>query len=235
MKKKAIIITGAARRVGRALSIQCAKMGYAVIGHYLSSAKDLEVLKAEVENEGVPFYRISKDLSKGAEGMIEQCLNFPVQIAGLINNASMFEKGNFQDLSKDEYLNLLTVNTFAPLQLMNDFARLVKQGFIINLLDANVFTFNKDFEIYRMSKRFLEDITLDLALLYAPMIRVNAIAPGAVLPSKFSGKKEQWKKVAPLKTGGSLDDVCLALHYVIENKSTTGQILFVDGGLHLRK
>jgi len=234
MKKKAIIVTGAARRVGRALSIQCAKMGYSVIGHYLSSEKELETLSAEIKKEKVPFYSVSGDFSKGAEGIIEKCIRFPVQISGLINNASIFEKGNFLNLSKDEYFNLLTINTFAPLQLMNDFARHVKKGFIINLLDANVFAFNKNFEIYRMSKRFLEDITLDLALLYAPDIRVNAIAPGAVLPSKFTGKKGPWKKLAPLKTGGNIDDLSLALRYAIENKSITGQILFVDGGLHLR-
>jgi pteridine reductase len=232
--REAVIITGAARRIGYTLALQCADMGLGVIGHYRSSETEVKTLRREVEEKGVPFYGLSMDFSKGADAMIRRCLKFPVRIAGLVNNASAFERGNFQNLRRDEYLNLLTVNTISPLQLMNDFARLVKAGFIINLLDANVFSFNENFEVYRMSKRFLEDITLDLALLYAPRIRVNAIAPGAVLPSKFSKGREPWRKIAPLKTGGSLEDIGRAFRYLVESKSATGQIIYVDGGLHLK-
>jgi len=235
MKQNAILITGAARRIGRTLALMSAEMGYAVIGHYRSSEKEVRELRRDVEKKGVPFFGVKTDFSKGAGGFMARCLKFPVRIVGLVNNASIFEKGNFQDLARDEYLNLLTVNTFAPLELMNDFARRVKEGFVVNLLDANVFTFNENFEVYRMSKRFLEDITLDLALLYAPKIRVNAIAPGAVLPSKFSKGKEPWKAIAPLKTGGAIEDVGRAFRYLVESKSATGQIIYVDGGLHLRK
>lgn len=233
MKAKAVLVTGAAKRVGRALALACADLGFAVIGHYHRSKDEINSLSLEVKKRGVPFYAVRMDLSRNND-LLDQCRRLPVQLFGLVNNASVFEKGNFRNLGTKEAQAFFELNALTPLRLMNDFAKQVNQGFIINLLDANSAAFNETFEVYRLSKRFLRDLTLDTALLYAPGIRVNAIAPGAVLPSKFTKGKSLWKKLAPLQTGGSVEEICRAFRYLVENQSVTGQILYVDGGLHLK-
>jgi NAD(P)-dependent dehydrogenase (short-subunit alcohol dehydrogenase family) len=214
-KQEAVLVTGAARRIGRALCLFLAGKGYAVIGHYHASAREVHSLAEEIRGRGGLFFPLKWDLAASPEGLIGRCLRFPVKLAGLVNNASVFEKGNFLSLKRKEWMGMLQVNVFSPLVLCAEFYRKAGKGFIINLLDANAGPFNRDFQIYRQSKRLLTEMTLECARLFAPRVRVNGIAPGAVLPSKFNRGK----------TAGSVDEVVKACARLIGGPAVTGRVL----------
>ena len=214
-KPEAVLVTGAARRIGRALSVFLSEKGYAIIGHYHASAREAHSLAEEIRGRGGLFYPLQWDLAASPEGLIGKCLRFPVRLAGLINNASVFEKGSFLSLRRKEWMGMLQVNVFSPIVLCAEFHRKAGKGFIINLLDANAGPFNRDFQIYRMGKRLLAEMTLECARLFAPGIRVYGIAPGAVLPSKFNRGK----------TAGSVDEVVKACARLIGGPAVTGRIL----------
>ena len=229
---KTVLVTGAARRVGRAIAIECATNGYGVIAHYGKSREEIRSLEKEVKELGVPFYAIKQDLSVNPEKLIQQCVKLDRNLYGVINNASIFEKCNLMD-NTTESKRIFQINTLSPLAIIRDFASFCKKGFIINLLDANIDTPHSEFQVYRLSKRMLREITLEMAYLLAPEIRVNGIAPGAVLPSKFSGSGKAKPIPAPMQNGGSVEDVTVAVRYLINNSNITGQILYADGGMHL--
>jgi NAD(P)-dependent dehydrogenase (short-subunit alcohol dehydrogenase family) len=214
-KPEAVLVTGAARRIGRALSLFLSGRGYAVIGHYHTSAREARSLAKEIRGRGGLFYPLKWNLAAGPEGLMGKCLGFPVRLAGLVNNASVFEKGNLLSLKRKEWSGMLQVNVFSPLTLCAEYYRKAGTGFIINMLDAGAGPFNRDFQIYRMGKRLLAEMTLECARLFAPKVRVNGIAPGAVLPSKFNRGK----------TAGSVDEVVKACARLIGDPVVTGRIL----------
>ncbi|OGS34633.1 MAG: hypothetical protein A2293_02910 [Elusimicrobia bacterium RIFOXYB2_FULL_49_7] len=234
-KPDAVLITGAACRIGRAIALHLAKQGFAILGHYRSSKKEIASLEQAVNKLGRLFYPVQWDLSTPPDGLIAHCLKHPVFLCGLINNASVFESGSLSDMSRVRWQTLLQVNALSPLQLAADYYRQVKRGCVINVLDAQAKSGNPNFQIYRMTKRFLFDMTLDCAALYAPLVRVNGIAPGAILPPHFDrpNRKHPVPKPALLKRGGSLNGILNAVDYCFNNPLLTGQILYVDGGLHL--
>jgi len=234
-KPKAILITGAGKRIGRTLALTAASRGYGIVAHYHRSIGAILELKNEVEKFSVPFHSIQWNLEKDPLSLISSCRRLPVTLFGLVNNASMFEKGNLLVTSNRRLNRLMQVNVGSPLTLMRDFGHSVQEGFIVNLLDANIDAYHEDFQAYRASKRALRDLTHDLAHQLAPAIRVNAIAPGAVLPSKFTNSQLLRKSGALLDNGGTLEGVASAFGYLLENRSVTGQILHVDGGIHLRQ
>ncbi|MBL8024989.1 MAG: SDR family oxidoreductase [Fibrobacteres bacterium] len=236
MKKthKTVLVTGAARRIGRTVSIACAEAGYGVIAHYNKSAREIAALGKEIRDLGLPFYAVKHDLSVNTSGLLARCLKLNDNIAGIINNASVFEKCALTD-SVSDCRRILQINAFSPLALIRDFANHCKKGFVINLLDANIDAPHKEFQVYRLSKRMLREITMETAFSLAPAIRVNGISPGAVLPSQFSVKDgKPLPPDAPMVNGGTLQEISNAVKYLLENSNVTGQILYVDGGMHLR-
>jgi NAD(P)-dependent dehydrogenase (short-subunit alcohol dehydrogenase family) len=235
MKNKAVVITGAGKRLGREIAMATARLGYGVIGHYNRSKSDIQTLKRAVEAAGQPFFSIKKDFSRNAPGFIEKCAQFPVRLVGLVNSASVFYKGNLLDRDINAFQSTLNINTITPLVLSRDFAKKVSRGFIINIIDANIKPFNRKFQFYRISKRLLLDWTLECARLFAPKIRVNALSPGAILPSKYRGRAKALEKAgkAPLRTGGDVRGLVRAYEYLLASDSVTGQVLYVDGGMHL--
>lgn len=234
VKPAAILVTGAARRLGREIALACASRGYAVIAHHRTPGPDVTALNREVRALGAACYPVRAGFPEGAEKLMRECRKLPVTLAGLVNCASIFEKGNPRDSAPAEIRRIFTLNAFVPLYLCREFGRTAQSGLIVNFLDANIDRPNDTFELYRMTKRLLRLMTLDLARSLAPKIRVNAIAPGALLPSKFSGRDFHKKIGAPLKTGGTLETLRRAMVYLLESQDVTGQILFVDGGIHLR-
>lgn len=233
---QAVLVTGAGKRIGRALSLALAARGMAVIGHYRSSPAAIKSLGREVERLGARFFSLKWDLAKNPEGLIDRCLRFPVSLGGIINNASVFEKGNLLDLDMKGVRRILDINAFSPLSLARAFYRKSGRGFIVNLLDANIRSHNRNFQVYRLSKRLLTEFTLECAALFAPRVRVNAIAPGAVLPSRFDSAQKAAAKAAsaPMGSGGSVEGVVAALEYLLDNPGVTGQVLYADGGIHLK-
>ncbi|OGJ91631.1 MAG: hypothetical protein A2268_09005 [Candidatus Raymondbacteria bacterium RifOxyA12_full_50_37] len=239
MKPRAILITGSAKRLGRELALESARMGFAVIAHFRTSRSAVLSLGTEVRKLGVPFFPIQADLSKNPDKLIRACVKLPVRLIGLVNNASVFEKGDL--LQRNEargtrreagFWQMFQVNAFAPLILSTSFfkqspaSRLAPRSFIINLLDANIDGFNRNFQLYRISKRLLREFTVECAALFAPKVRVNAIAPGAILPSRFNKR--------PGQTWGTIAGLLKAFRYLVESEAT-GQIMYCDQGLRLFK
>jgi len=232
-RNKAILITGGSRRLGLAIARACLADKYNVIIHYRTSAQPAKrILHGLDKNEDRCFF-IQGDLREHPERLIDQALSLPVSLEGLVNNASVFTEGNLED--PDHFEDSIRVNALAPMRLSQRFFEKVTKGWIVNITDANIYRPNKRFQNYRISKLLLETLTFQQAFLYAPSVRVNAIAPGAILKSPDS-TPEYFKQLAekiPLHRTGDLKSFIDAFQYLVKAKYVTGEILYVDGGWRL--
>jgi len=235
MKKKrsAILITAATKRIGYHLSRKSLLLGFDVIAHYRSSKGALSgwLSRNPGYKSRVHFYH--GDLISSAEDLFEYIASLPVSLCGLVNNASLFSKGNVYDI--EHLYDMMHIHFMVPARLGTLFSRSVKNGWIINMSDAITEKPNLNFQNYRMSKHFLCELTRQQAVTYAPHIRVNALAPGAMLPSEVNGKSDfnSLKDIIPLRKTGDISSLLNAFEFLITDTYCTGQTLKVDGGWHL--
>lgn len=232
------LITGAAKRLGRATAIALAKEGIDIVIHYRNSKKEAGELAESVQSLGVKSWLIEADLNERDQvaSLFERATQLAGSISILINNASIFPTNYVTDLSAKDFDANLQVNAFAPLILSRDLATKARQGVIVNFLDSRITDYDREHAAYHLSKRMLFTLTRMLALELAPRIRVNAIAPGLILPppGEDTGFLERMKKTNPLERYGELDHITDAVKFLIANPFVTGQVIFVDGGRHLR-
>lgn len=227
---KAVLITGASHRLGLALAEQSIELGFHVIIHYRTERHALSEL---LENKPALQPHIStiyQELTDQPEQLIEKALTLPVILYGLVNSASIFTPGDLSDCNHLEHI--LQINTLIPSRLAAHFYKKVSNGWIINVTDAICNKPNLKFQNYRLSKAFLEQITIQQALRFAPSIRVNAIAPGAMLPG-ISENLEYFHHLEtkiPLSKTGDLHSLMETYRYLVQTPYITGQILRVDGG-----
>jgi NAD(P)-dependent dehydrogenase (short-subunit alcohol dehydrogenase family) len=235
IKNKNVLITGGSLRIGRELCLAFAGAGANVIIHCNKSEEAARKLADELGGGGK--HRIVR-CNLACPEEVAALLDSAGSVDVLINNASMFKP----ELSTAESAELLRthfeVNFFAPLTLMKKFQAQLngKPGCIINFLDQDVAKVSKRSGGYSLSRKALRDATLSAALQMAPQVRVNAIAPGPVLPpvGMEDSKMEQTLKEVPLLRPVDLRDLTLACIFLAENESITGEILFVDCGQHLK-
>jgi NAD(P)-dependent dehydrogenase (short-subunit alcohol dehydrogenase family) len=226
-QKKAIIITGATKRLGLLLAKKSLAMGYSVIMHFRSEISEDSYLLQKQHPDDIAF--IQFDLTNNPETLISMALNETEEIIGLVNNASIFTQGNLCNPS--DFMEKFSINTLAPLKCSAAFYKHIKNGWIINITDANIKRPNDSFQNYRISKLFLEEITRQQAVTFAPDVRVNAIAPGAMLPAQhendyFSSLSDK----VPLKSVGNTDSLISSYDFLVNNNYLTGEIIHVDGG-----
>ncbi|MBD3346970.1 MAG: SDR family oxidoreductase [Chitinivibrionales bacterium] len=229
----AILITAGTRRLGLAMAKKSLALGYEVVLHYRSSNQEAQEWIEQNPHLSPKVHFVDADLRNSPSQLIEEwCARFPY-IEGLVNNASVFNKGDLANFS--HLKETLLINALIPMELAAAFSRSVKEGWIINITDANIYRSNLPYQNYRMSKRLLEDATRQLALAFAPRIRVNAIAPGAMLPAPGQSREEflKLKQTIPLRKTGSMESLQSAYEYLIKNTYITGQIMYVDGGRHI--
>ncbi len=233
---RSALITGGARRLGRAISLKLASMGFHIALHYHSAS--LDGLVEEIRDLGVQCEPIKSDLSgpEAASGLVGLAAAACPGLELLVNNAAIFERASMLETS-DALLDAhMALNMMAPFRISRDFARLAEKGQIINMIDANAVKSKTAYAAYLLSKKGLFGLTAMSAREFAPKIRVNAIAPGLILPPEGEGD-EYMEKAArervPLKKRGHTDDITGALEFLIKSEFITGQILFVDGGEHL--
>lgn len=234
------LVTGAAKRVGRAIALELARAGYDVVVHYRKSAGDAAALSKEIERMGRQAALIDGDLAD--ETSVEAILPRAIAALGpvdvLVNNASSFVRDTAPDVTREGWDRQLAINLRAPFVLMQQFARLLpadRTGAVVNMLDQKVWNLTPHFVTYTVSKAALWTLTQTMALALAPRIRVNGVGPGPVLPNEQQNSEQfdrHWSSL-PLRRRISPEDVARAVRFLIESPTVTGQMIAVDAGEHL--
>jgi NAD(P)-dependent dehydrogenase (short-subunit alcohol dehydrogenase family) len=233
------LITGASKRVGKAIAGHLAEKGWNIAIHFNSSEEPAEVLVNELtaKYHQQKFQSFKTNLSNIDEviKLIPKVLEDFGEIHLLINNASVFDASYLKLTQPELFDEQINVNLKAPFFLSRDFANLCKKGNIINFVDTRITSNKSNFAAYSLSKKGLWDLTKMAALELAPDIRVNAIAPGVTLAPEE--KDETYllnlAQNIPMKKPGGLDPIIKSLDFILENDHLTGQLIFADGGENL--
>ncbi len=229
-------MTGGAVRVGRALSLGLAEAGYDVAVHYHTSEGPARDVAERIRQVGRRCVLVSGDLSDPAtpERVVAATRDAFGRLDLLVNNAATFASADLLDVDAEAWDAVVAVNTRAPHLLVRAAAQLLgsSHGSVVNMVDLSAFQAWTAYPHHAVSKAALAHLTRVQARALAPDIRVNAIAPGAVLPPG-DDPPERWhalREAAPLKRIGTPDDVVRAVLYLADATYVTGQILAVDGG-----
>jgi pteridine reductase len=234
------LVTGGAVRIGRALALTLAGRGAAVAVHYGNSAGAAAETVAAIQDLGVraeAFQADLRDISQ-ADLLIDQAAKRLGRVDILVNSAAVFETKGILDTTEPLWDDQFTVNLKAPYFLSRAFARHVgsgRAGQIVNIADWRAVRPDPQSIAYSLTKAGIVAMTKGLAMALAPNIRVNAIAPGSILPPP--GRDESYLveigRRTPLQRHGSTEELARALIYLVTAEFVTGQVLFVDGGEHL--
>lgn len=239
---KVAFITGATVRLGREIALTLAKAGFDIALHARHVSGDADSLIKELELLGRNVALLTADLSdpEQVKPLMKQAMDQLGSIGVLVNNASVFERDEWDSVTFQSWQQHLMPNLWAPFQLIQDFANLLpeqKSGCVINLLDQRVWSLTPHFVSYTVSKSALWTLTQTLALALAPKsIRVNAVGPGPAMAHKRQTAEQfanQCRSV-PLHHGTSAQEVARAVLDLICLPSVTGQMLALDGGQHLQ-
>lgn len=236
----AALVTGAARRLGRAMARDLADHGWAVAVHYHSSRDDAEALVTEIEAAGGRAVALQADLAReeAVRTLVPRAVEALGPLGCLINNASAFDQDTALSATRESWDRHIEPTLRAPLVLTQAFhAALGKdgEGVVVNMLDQRVWNLTPYFLSYTVAKTGLWTLTRTLALALAPRVRVNGLGPGPALPSPRQSEEQFARQCAmmPLGRGTSPEEICAALRFILEAKSMTGQMIALDGGQHL--
>lgn len=235
---KTALVTGAAKRLGKAIAIALAQQQVNIAVHYNTSEQAAAALCDELRSGGVSAWPIQADLSDAGqtEGLFQQAVSQAGTIDILVNNASIFEKETLWETTEASLWHNLQIHSVAPLMLARALAGQGQAGHIINLLDTRVTVYDRQHASYHLTKRMLLTLTRMLALELAPGIAVNAVAPGLILPPV--GEDESYlEKLAhcnPQNRYGGPQDVAEAVLFLLHSGFITGQVIYVDGGYHMK-
>jgi pteridine reductase len=237
---KTILITGAARRLGKIFSLACARAGADIIIHHGHSDREAEAVRKEIEDMDRRVWVYKTDLSdlSQAESLIPT-INRSTPVHGLVNSAAIFESLSLERTSRDDWQRHLQINLTAPFLLSQAFARQVQsfsiqEARIVNILDWRALRPGADHFPYTISKAALASMTRSLAVALAPDVIVNGLALGAILPPSDGKANPEIIKNVPLKRWAEGEEVEKALLFLLTSPAyITGEILHVDGGRHL--
>ena len=238
---EAALVTGAGRRIGRAIALDLASGALAVAVHYHGSAKAADALVAEIRAAGGTAASINADLQdpvsvKDLIANASTALGKPIDV--LVNNAALYENDTLRDFTIESWDQHQQVNLLAPMILTQTLAASLKgekAGAVINMIDQRVLKLNPQYFSYTIAKAGLWTATRTTAQALAPNIRVNAIGPGPTLANTGQTPQEFSNEAAsvPLGAGPSLAEITKAVRFLLESPSMTGQMIALDGGQHL--
>ena len=240
LKDKSILVTGAARRLGRSLALACARAGADIVIHHGHSDEEAETVRTEITGLGRRAWVFKADLSDSIETqeLIPQ-INETSLLHGLVNSAAVFEPLSPEETSIEDWERHMAINLTAPFLLSQAFAkqahaRSMRGSRIVNILDWRALRPGADHFPYTISKSALAAMTKSLAVALAPNITVNGLALGAILPPAGGDVNPEITKSIPAKRWGKANEVEDALLFLLSGPSyITGEILHVDGGRHL--
>ncbi len=237
---ESILITGAAKRIGRQLALDLAAAGHDIAIHCNTSRDAAAEVADGISAMGRKAVIVQGDLAQPdvPERLIAEAARGLGSLTVLINNASVFEPDNVGEITVDSWTEHLDTNLRAPVMLAQAFARQLprgRNGNIINIIDQRVWKLNPRFFSYTMSKTGLWTATRTLAQALAPRIRVNAIGPGPALPSARMDQAEFDKqaRLTLLGRGTSPREISEAAKFILSQPALTGQMIALDGGQHL--
>ena len=236
---KTALITGAAKRVGKAMAQHLASQGWNIAIHYNTSELEARLFCDELigtyPKQQFEIFKADMNLPEEVELLIPQVIQNMTSLDLLINNASVFEPAKLGETTTGFLDRQMNVNFKAPFILTRNFAQLLKSGVIVNFVDTRIVTNQSNFAAYSISKKALWELTKMAALEFGPDIRINAIAPGLTLPPEEKGEDYLLKlaEKITMKRPGGLDPILKSLDYILENEYLTGQLLFCDGGENL--
>ena len=237
-----VLVTGAARRLGRAIAIELARVGYDIALHYRHSGVDCEASAAYVRALGVRAECFQANLADEAacRALLPAVAARLGRIDAVVNNASHFEYDRAETFSYAAMETHWRANTAPAVVLAQALAAHLKgcseTGCVVNLLDQKLWNPNPDYLSYTLSKAALEAATTLLAQALAPQVRVAGVAPGVTLVSGPAMSREGFAAahaMTPLGRSSSTDDVARTVRFLIESPAITGTTILVDGGQHL--
>ncbi len=232
------LVTGAAHRLGKTFALALARRGYAILLHFHTSQQQAEQTAAEIASLGVPVHLVQANLADDASlsSLFSTLDSLPYPLKVLVNSAAVMPHTDLRATSATGWDATFALNLRTPFLLAQQAAeRMTAGGLIVNITDVGAHKLWTGYPAYVVSKSGLEMLTRLQAKTYAPGIRVNAIAPGLVLPSD-NVTTEEWEKLVsrlPLERPASLDEAAAALTFLLDNPSITGQTIVVDGGYSL--
>jgi len=235
-----VLVTGAARRIGRAIALDLAAAGWRVGVHYRGSAADAQRLVSDIREHGGAAEALAGDLADAGdlETLVSRCADALGPPTCLVNNASEFEPDSLDTLTGDGWDKHLDVNLKAPVFLARALALGLPAGAsgnVINIIDQRVWRPTPEFFSYTISKAGLWTATRTLAQALAPRVRVNAISPGPVLQSVHQTEAEfgEERRSTLLERGPTPEDIASAVRFILDAPAITGQMITLDGGQHL--
>jgi len=238
---RAALVTGGARRIGRAIALALAGAGFDVAIHHATSAAEAEELAGRIRALGRRATTLRAELSREAEveALIPDATAALGPVGVLVNNASRFERDEWDDATRESWDAHLEPNLRAPFVLTQAMALALPdgaEGAVVNMLDQRVLSLTPHFVSYTVSKAGLWALTQSMALALAPRVRVNGIGPGPTLASARQSEAQFRAQCdgTPLRRGSSPEEVADALLALLALPSVTGQVIALDGGQHLQ-
>ena len=239
---RTVLVTGAARRLGRTIALTLAQAGWQVAVHCRGSRADAEITARECAQHA-PSALFEADLAdqSAVQRLAAETIAHFGRLDAIVNSAALFEHDDVARFGQAALERHLRVNTAAPILLAQALHAHVGarggRGVVVNLLDQKLWNQNPDFLSYTLSKAALEAANTMLALALAPAIRVVGVAPGLTLTSDFLSpeKFEALHRLSPLGRSSTPEDVAAAVQFALDNASITGTTLLVDGGQHLQR
>ena len=238
---RAALVTGGARRLGRAIALALAEAGFSVAVHCRAGNGEAEAAAATIRAKGVQAMVLAADLADEAavRRLVPEASAGLGPLGVLVNNASRFGRDEWHDATRESWDAHMAPNLRAPFVLIQEFARALPaaaEGAVVNMVDQRVWSLTPHFVSYTLAKAGLWTLTQTMALALAPRIRVNAIGPGPALRSARQTPEQFAHQSAsvPLGHGTSPEEVARAVLALLALPSLTGQMLALDGGQHLQ-
>lgn len=239
---RSVLVTGAARRLGRHIALTLARQGWDVAVHCRASVDEAGQTADEIRALGRRAAVLQADLSdeSACRALLPAAVEALGSVHAVVNSASLFEYDTAATFSYEMMARHWRANTGPAIVLSQALFEHVAgggEGAVVNLLDQKLWNPNPDFLSYTLSKAALESATSLLALALAPRVRVVGVAPGLTLTSEWlQGERfEQLHRQSPLGRSSTPDDVAATVAFALANRSITGTTLLVDGGQHLQR